>query len=372
MENEVTDPGMAEDWAAANADVDGAEGGDDEASAEVEEVVEASEEGGEDSVDESDADLDPELAEALAEGEGDENETKEGGDPAADLETLKKLAEKLGLIVNDKGVTKRDIAAFTDKKRRVLNKLNQDRQEFNRQVEAAKAHFGEREKPLSAFQQALENQDLDGLAKIAGFENWNALQAVQLKRLEDPSYHEIQKLKAEREAERVAKEKAEAEHRARLEAENRSRGIQNYKLNLSKAAAASKDPLAKTMHDDRMFIETIYSVQKDLVDPLTGKTVSIEEALDVELPNGKTLRQNLKAHYEKLASVYGGKTSAPAVKDNPGGTKLAKTQKKEPAVTKSAAKVVTRKPAKKSEQEELNDELALFAKKMQSESRKSK
>jgi hypothetical protein len=143
-------------------------------------------------------------------------------------------------------------------------------------------------------------------------------------------------------------------------------------LNLSKTAANSKDPLAKTMHDDRMFIETVYSVQRDLIDPMTGKTVSIEEALDVELPNGKTLRQNLKAHYDKLASVFGGSAVAPNVKDNPSGLKTPKSKHKQEPMVTSATKVVTKKPIKKSEREELNDELQMFARKMAAEGKKGR
>jgi hypothetical protein len=371
MSDNDVDPGMAEDWAAATAEIDTAEGGDEEVVETSEESVDETADTSEETSEEGAEDIDPELADARAEGEDDEE--GEAADPAAELETFKKMAEKLGFAVNDKGVTKRDLAAFADKKRRTFNKLNQDRQELNRQWEYAKSQLEEEKRPLASFLQALESQDLDGLAKIAGFQDWNDLQGVQLKRMNDPSYHEIQKLKQEREAERAAREKAEAEHKARLEAENRNRGIQNYKLNLSKTAAASKDPLAKVMHDDRMFVETVYSVQRDLIDPMTGKTVSIEEALDVELPNGKTLRQNLKAHYEKLSSVFGGKTSAPAVKDNPAGMKTAKVKGGEAKpVVKTATKTVVKKAPKKSESEELLDEMNMFARKMQAETKKGR
>jgi hypothetical protein len=364
------DPGMAADWAAANADVGDSEGGEETTSEEISEETVESAEGSEETGETSDEDVDAELAEDLEE----TDEDAETVDPAAELENFKKLAEKLGFAVNDKGVTKRDLAAFTDKKRRTFAQIEKQKAEFQRQVSEAQAHFAQREQPISAFMKALEDQDLDEVARIAGFKDgWNELQGYQLKRAQDPSYHEVTKIKKEREAEKAELERQRTELEARQKEENRVRGLQQYKMNLSKTAAESKDILAKTMHDDRMFIETVFSVQKDLLDPLTGRTVSIEAALDVELPNGKTLRQNLKAHYDKLASVFGGKTVAPTKGDNGAGMKSSKVKKAaEAPVAKVAPKTVVRKPAKRTERDELNDELAMFARKMSSEAKKSK
>lgn len=370
MDNDV-DPGMAEDWAAANADVGDSEGGDE--SVEVEESVETGEEvesseGGSD-----EEEVDSELAEAPDESDEEDGEG-EAVDPAAELENFKKLAEKLGFTLNGNEVTKRALAAFADKKRRTFAQIEKQKAEFQRQVSEAQAHFAQREQPISAFMKALEDQDLDEVARIAGFKDgWNELQGYQLKRAQDPSYHEVQKIRKEREAEKAELERKNAELEARQKEESRVRGLQQYKMNLSKAASESKDPLAKTMFDDRMFIETVFSVQRDLLDPLTGKTVSVEAALDVELPNGKTLRQNLKAHYDKLASVFGGKTVAPTKGDNGAGMKSSKVKKvAEAPAAKVAPKTVVRKQAKRSEREELNAELAMFARKMGAEAKKSK
>lgn len=358
-ENDV-DANMADDWAAAEAEIDGAEETVEET---VEDLAEA--------VETDDSDVDPELAEALAETEEGEEET-EASDPAKDMEALKKLAEKLGLTVNDKGLTKRDLAAFTDKKRRLHSQYVKRNAELDQKVHQFNDYVRQKEAPLTAFQQALQAQDLDGIAKIAGFESWNDLQAVQLKRMSDPGYHEVSELKKTLEKERQEKERQIAEQTARQAENERAQKLHNYKIELSKQAEASKDPLAKAMAQDRMFVETVFSVQKDLVDPLTGKTVSVEEALDVELPNGRTLRQNLKAHYDRLVAVFG-KPEAPAIKDNPAGLKNAKTKEIAPAQgTKPAVKksLVTKKV--RSERENDLAELNAFARQMAAVAKKER
>jgi hypothetical protein len=135
------------------------------------------------------------------------------------------------------------------------------------------------------------------------------------------------------------------------------------------------------MHDDPLFIKTIVSLQKDLIDPLTRKTVSIEQALDYELPNGKTLRTNLEERYKRLHGVFGAKGMAIAKEH---ASKLKGSSKKKvvdeddedeeeekPVVKKKKLKV-TKESKQRDEDEDETSLIRMFAAQMDRELKKKK
>jgi hypothetical protein len=368
------------DWAAAVAEVEAAGGGAEE---EVEETAEeTAEETSEESTEEEAEDDDSEESDDDSEEESEESE--EAPEKVAadkELATLKKLAEKHGFVLNDKGITKRDVAAFTDKKRRLNQKFVKERTELINDYNARVAQVDQVRAPFEAFNKALQENDLDELAKIAGFEGWNELQADRLKTMNDPTYQKMRALEKERNEEKAAREREKQEHERRVAQAEQNRLMQEYHINLSRKAAASKDPLAKAMHDDPLFIKTIVSLQKDLIDPLTRKTVSIEQALDYELPNGKTLRTNLEERYKRLHGVFGAKGMPIATDD---ASKLKGSSKKKvveeddedeeeakPVVKKKKQKV-TKESKQRDEDEDETALIRMFAKQMDAELKKKR
>ncbi len=372
------------DWAAAVAEVEAAGGGAEE---EVEETAEeTAEETSEESTEEeaSDGEEAEEEDDSEESDEDSEEESEEAPEKVAadkELATLKKLAEKHGFVLNDKGITKRDVAAFTDKKRRLNQKYVKERTELIQDYNSRVAQVEQVRAPFEAFNKALQENDLDELAKIAGFEGWNELQADRLKTMNDPNYQRMRALEKERNEEKAAREREKQEHDRRVAQAEQQRALQEYHINLSRKAAASKDPLAKAMHDDPLFIKTIVSLQKDLIDPLTRKTVSIEQALDYELPNGKTLRTNLEERYKRLHGVFGAKGMPIATDD---ASKLKGSSKKKvveeddedeeevkPVVKKKKLKV-TKESKQRDEDEDETALIRMFARQMDAEKKKKR
>jgi hypothetical protein len=367
------------DWAAAVAEVEAAGGGAEEEVEETSEETtdESTEETSEETADEAEGeDDDSEESDEDSEEESEEAPEKVAADK--ELATLKKLAEKHGFVLNDKGITKRDVAAFTDKKRRLNQKFVKERTELINDYNARVAQVDQVRAPFEAFNKALQENDLDELAKIAGFEGWNELQADRLKTMNDPNYQRMRALEKERNEEKAAREREKQEHERRLQQQEQQRALQEYHINLSRKAAASEDPLAKAMHDDPLFIKTIVSLQKDLIDPLTRKTVSIEQALDYELPNGKTLRTNLEERYKRLHGVFGAKGMPIATDD---ASKLKGSSKKklveeddedeeEKPVVKKKKQKVTKESKRRDEEEDETDLIRLFARQMDAAKKK--
>ncbi len=370
------------DWAAAVAEVEAAGGGAEE---EVEETAEeTAEETSEESTEEEASDGEEDEEEESEESDEDsEEESEEAPEKAVadkELATLKKLAEKHGFVLNDKGITKRDVAAFTDKKRRLNQKFVKERTELIQDYNARVAQVDQVRAPFEAFNKALQENDLDELAKIAGFEGWNELQADRLKTMNDPNYQRMRTLEKERNEEKAAREREKQEHERRVAQAEQQRALQEYHINLSRKAAASKDPLAKAMHDDPLFIKTIVSLQKDLIDPLTRKTVSIEQALDYELPNGKTLRTNLEERYKRLHGVFGTK-GQPIVTDDASKLKGSLKSKKveeeddeeeEKPVVKKKKQKVTKESKQRDEDEDETALIRMFARQMDAEKKKGR
>lgn len=375
------------DWAAAVAEVEAAGGGvDEEADASEETTEESTEETSEETTEEPSDGEEDEESEDSEESEDEDSDSDEEASPekaAADKELaqLKKLAEKHGFVLNDKGITKRDIAAFTDKKRRLNQKYVKERTEMIQDYNSRVAQVEQIRAPFEAFNKALQENDLDELAKIAGFEGWNELQADRLKTMNDPNYQRMRALEKERNEEKAARERERQENERRAAMAEQQRALNEYHMTLSRKAAASKDPLAKAMHDDPLFIKTIVSLQKDLIDPLTRKTVSIEQALDYELPNGKTLRTNLEERYKRLHGVFGAKGMPIETND---ASKLKGSSKKKvveeeddeeeevkPVVKKKKPKV-TKESKRREDDEDETSLIRMFARQMDAELKKGK
>jgi hypothetical protein len=355
----AADPDMMADWAASVAEVEAA---GTAVSDDTEEVIEETADEGEETSAETEESAEETLdedSEETADEDVEEDEEASEETPekltAKELDQLKKLAEKHGFVINDKGISKRDIAAFTDKKRRLVSQFNAEKQKLHSEVIAYRDQVEQEAGPYKQFLAGLQGKDPDALAQTAGYKDWNELQGDYLKNLTDPGHQKMKELQKRLDDEQAEKKRLQAQAEQENLERTKRQALINYKLNLSKTASESKDPLAKVMFDDRLFIDTVFSVQKDSVDPLTGKTITLEEALDTPLPNGKTLRQNLEHHYKKLAGVFGGSTKAPDVQQNTAGQKA--------SAPKKAAVVVPKK--KKSTRELSDNELVqLYARKM--------
>jgi uncharacterized membrane-anchored protein YhcB (DUF1043 family) len=246
----------------------------------------------------------------------------------ADIEIFRSLATRLGYELEDQKVTTKERAAF-----RISTK--KAREEFNRELQAARdafeqerSNFGPHVQRTRAILGALEAGDYEGFAKAAGYENWDALQSDQIKKVSDPNYRRIQELErkqAEADA-RVERERQEVELRAQ-EAQ-RQQLIDRYMRDLSASMAQSKDPLVRAMHDDPAFVRSVWNIQREHWDG--SSTISPERAIQMAVRGANmSLQDELKQLHKRLSAVLGTATTEPPANDN-GATPMTKPNMKAP------------------------------------------
>lgn len=237
-----------------------------------------------------------------------------GGD---DLTTLKSLAEKLGLEVHGDKVSLKERTEFRDWKKRQQEQLTLKEQQLQGELEKAySTHKGDIDwaKDLKA---AKENGDYQKIASLLEAKDWDDLQRHVVAQLTDPNYKKLRELEAWKE-ETAKKEAAAQEAREREAEENkRAQETQRYRNSLVESMKGSKHGLLTAMHDDPIFANTVFAIQKANWD---GETVlSPEQTLKLSPPgSNRSFEEEMKSLYDKLHSYFG-KTGepAPAVKKAP-------------------------------------------------------
>lgn len=245
------------------------------------------------------------------------------------LDQLKALAQELGYAVDADKVTVAERAQFREAKRKRFEELTNREKELIEKVESSKREHEAELKFARDLKQAREVGDLDGMAKALGWKDYSDMQSEAIQRFADPNYKRLRELEqktAEREA-AEAKRLEEAEKREKAEQQNRV--VQNYLGDLSKKMADSKDPVIKAFADNPEFAWAIYQIQCENWDG--EQTVTPEQALKMASRGAsRTVQENLKAQYERLAKAFG-PPEQPKPKVIPPKTKVAATPRAEAA-----------------------------------------
>lgn len=243
----------------------------------------------------------------------------------ADRAQLKALAAKLGLEVDEKGVTTADAIAVRAQKRQNLAWKAEQEAKFAKERTEWEATHGPKLKRTEAADAAFESGDPDAFAQAYGAKDWNDLQASFLNRIADPNYKEVQAIKAKLAEKEKAEEEAkkQAEEQAKLREVHQRRA--NYFKTLSEQCKASSDPLAQALAEDMGFLNDVFQVQKENWNEEEGRTVTVEEAIKRASKNGPSLYDRMKAFKERLDKGFGG---APAVAAPAAAAPAPKTSKK--------------------------------------------
>lgn len=226
-------------------------------------------------------------------------------DRAAKRAQLEALATELGFKFDAKAVTAADRYSLREEARRRQETFQRQMAEERAAFEKERGSFGEEAKSAKAFKAAFEAGDYDGLAAAVGAKDWNDLQEKVLERISDPHYAEIKRLREELESDKRAKAEAAEKEKATAEQRRQHELVHGAKVAISQEAAKSTDKLLAALHWDPLLVDSLYDLQARHYDHITQTTIPLEEALDVDLGGGRTVRAHLKRQYESLHKAFG-------------------------------------------------------------------
>lgn len=236
-------------------------------------------------------------------------------DPTAgDRAMFDALAKKLGYSIDGKAVLPTDRIKWEQAKKRQEEGLAV-REKAVKDAEAA-AGSNERVKKAESILAAIESGDPDGFAAAVGRKNFNEFQEEFIKRLADPNYTELKRLKEWKEQQEQERVRATEEAKQREESEVRERLRAGYMDSLSKTCAASSNPLVAALAEDPNFLQAVFRIQQENWDPVQQKTVTAEEAIRKAAKGAKQpLEDELRGIYERLGKGFG--AAAPAAETAP-------------------------------------------------------
>lgn len=317
-EQETTIKSWAENWAAAEQAAAAAEKGESDEG--QQEGVLGS--GSEEDVSGQDETSGDEESPADAEDRGDEQESQPevaadsaGGDAPAisradRLKALREEAQALGLEFEGNAVTVADRAKFRAERREMRAKIQAERDRYQAELQQTAEKLEEQVRVAARIQEALERNDLDGIAQAIGRESWNHLSEEALKQQLSPEHRELLKLKRERaEQERRAAEQ-QRQQKAQQAAQEEARAREAYQKKISKDVAAIK--AYKAFAGDPLFVAGIVRHQEEHWDG--EETISLEEAAELALKDARLI-------YDKLHEQFGGQAALQPEKQPAGGAK---------------------------------------------------
>jgi hypothetical protein len=220
-------------------------------------------------------------------------------DADPELEQLKQLAQKKGYVIDGEKVSLEEYQKFRDHKRKWHESTQAQLKAERDKLEAEKKELlGEVEwaKQVKAARAA---GDLDKLAQLHGWKDYNDQQQEAINRFADPNYARLRELERAHEERAAAEKKAADDAAAQQQATEQQQVIQTYCQGLSKKMGESKDPLVKEFHDNPEFVWAIYQIQLEHWDGQT--TIDPEQAVkNAARGASRTIRENMKAQYERL------------------------------------------------------------------------
>lgn len=299
------------------------------------------------------AEVEPEEAEE------EEAETEKDPKPAVTTELSKDdflaLAKKHGFELDRAGrVTTAERHKFREEKRQQAEQIEQRARGYQQQLQNymaeldhKQAEFAARESRSSSFEKAIEAGDFDAVAVAAGRKDWQSLQQEMLDRVSDPTYKqliEMQKWKEQKEQE----EQQRQQHWQRQQEEQREQAAQQeqrqheatYKGQLSQMMASSKDPIVAAMHDDPVFVESIFQYQRKHFDAETATAPSPEALIRRDEGGVRTAIEKL---YSRLGKALGAPSAPPAREEAEASPEATKTA----ALSAPAPKAPPKQPSAK-------------------------
>jgi len=282
--------------------------------------------------------------------EGKSTSAPEAGKPSAEFMAE---AERLGLVIDDKGrVANGERKKFREYKEAERAKLDQRAQEISQKLETARTDLRNDLIFANAVRAAREARDETALAKLLGFEDFDAYQQDLINHKADPNHRRLMELERQlQEKQRKEAEAEQANQRAEMTAQQRA-AEDRYIANLTEQMTKSEDRVVRAIGGLPLFRDAIYEIQKEHWDPIAKRTVSPERALKLALKGAPPLLEEARAIYQRLHEAFGPEeaeeaeerpaakpTPKPVVKGKPAGTKTGPSPKPSPSAPPDVSKM---------------------------------
>ena len=247
------------------------------------------------------------------------------------LAALKQEAADLGLEFDGSSVTTADRVNLREAKRKQRAKLQAEREEVEALLAQRTTEFEERLAKAEELGRAIESNDLDAIASIAGFDTWNKLSESALKRQLNPEHRELLKMRKEKAdlEKQKAEQRKQAQERERQEQQQAARV--EYREQLRDAIGTHKK--YKVFANDPMFVNAVMNHQEREWDG--EETISLDEA-------GERAYNEAKLVYDKLSVYFGSQTASQSEKRPSGEGQQAESESA--SETEVAAKPGRRPP----------------------------
>ena len=220
-------------------------------------------------------------------------------DTDPELEQLKQLAQKKGYVIDGEKVSLEEYQKFREHKRKWHESTQAQLKAERDKLEAEKKELLGEVEWARQVKAARESGDLDKLAQLHGWKDYNDQQQEAINRFADPNYKRLRELERAHEERAAAEKKAREEQEQQAKTAEQQRVVQNYCEGLAKQMSESKDPLIATFADNSEFVWAIYQIQLEHWDGST--TVTPEQAIKIAARGAsRTVRENMKAQYERL------------------------------------------------------------------------
>jgi hypothetical protein len=288
-----------------------------------------------------------------ADSDGEEASATPAAEPGKPSAEFLAEAERLGLAIDDKGrVANGERKKFREYKEAERAKLDQRAREISEKLETARTDLRNDLVFANAVRAAREARDETALAKLLGFEDFDAYQQDLINHKADPNHRRLMEL--ERQLQEKQRKEAEAEAaRQRQEMTAQQRAAEDkYLANLSESMAKSEDRVVRALGGVPLFRDAIYEIQKEHWDPIAKRTVSPERALKLALKGAPPLLEEARAIYSRLHEAFGPEETEeaeappaakpapkPVVKGKPAGTKTGPSPKPSPSPPPDVSKM---------------------------------
>jgi len=214
----------------------------------------------------------------------------------SELEELKVRAAKLGFLLEDGKITTKDRAELRLAKKKATDEIAAKQREMLTQVEQATLTHKERIERADKILSAVDSKDHDEIAKVHGFESWDAMVEDRINRLADPNYQRLKKLEQEAKERAERDERAAKEHEERQRTQARIQAQAQYRQQLATQMKVSTNKLVQAFADDPGFIAAIFNIQQQNYDGAQVPTP--EQAIRMKSQNAA------ESPYEYIERVY--------------------------------------------------------------------
>lgn len=206
---------------------------------------------------------------------------------------LQELASELGYDFNGEAVQNSDWVKLRKQSKARDERFAAKAEEKAQEIRQAKAELEAKYRPYEDLRAAVESGDMDQMAKLVGFRDFNHMQMGHINGSTTEAT-QLAKLKRELEESKSAQTKYAEEQKAQAQAAQQEAALTQYKAGVSKTLSEYQETAA--LASDHRVVDAILHIQQESLNAAGEITVSVEEA-------AASVLTQLNAEYDNMAKI---------------------------------------------------------------------